>query len=363
MARPQIAGEDCTMPSMVHGVRQRVVRSFRQPRRRQIIAVVLGTVAVAGLLLWRARGVEHYEQNLALNVGADIVGALVTIFLISPILRRAQGGRVREHIRLDYDWFSEQVSAAALSVKVLDTFSNLLDSPVNARFFAAVRSAVDRRAYVHILLLDPESLAVAQRASELGEMPGGADVRREILRNLRALHEFSKRLTDAQRRRFEVRLYSASAGITLYRWDDKVLVSFLTLGRLSGQGPQLEVAVASPLGGFVEQRFDELWRYSTPMMHFMSMPVTLVEPDGALREFACRYVLHDDEIYLIDHVLVAELARRRAEPVEAYCRAETAVRYELGVAEDGVLLATLRELYAEKYDGTASAFIHLKAVA
>jgi hypothetical protein len=351
---------------MTVGVRERLgrrmLRPLRQPRRAQIVGVFLGVVAVALLLLWQARNLADYDENLALNMGADIVGALLTIFLITPILRRAQGGRVREHVRLDYEWYTEQVSGATSVVKLLDTFSNILDQPVTRRFLRSVEGAIERSAYVQILLLDPDSLAVQQRERELGDRPGHADVRREILRNLRTLDAFEHALSDKQRRRFEVRLYNASAGVTLYRWDDKVLVSFLTVGRLSGQGPQLEVTVASPLGGFVEQRFEELWHFSKPMDQFMHLPLTLVEADGSARELTCRFVAHEGRHYVMDQHVVTEMARRRDGRLEAFCRPEPAVRYEPVLVDDREieLWTVLREQYAEKYDGRGAAFVLLK---
>jgi hypothetical protein len=341
---------------------RRLLRPLRQPRRAQIVAVFLGVVALAVLLLWYARRIADYDENFALNMGADIVGALLTIFLITPILRRAQGGRVREHVRLDYDWYTEQVSGATSVVKLLDTFSNILDQPVTRRFLRAVEGAIERSAYVQILLLDPDSLAVQQREHELGDQPGQADVRREILRNLRTLDAFAHALTDKQRRRFEVRLYNASAGVTLYRWDDKVLVSFLTVGRLSGQGPQLEVTVASPLGGFVEQRFEELWHFSKPMDQFMHLPVTLIEGDGSARDLTCRFVALEGRHYVMDQHVVTEMARRRDGRLEAFFRSDTTVRYEPLLVDDrdAELSTLLRERYAEKYDGRGGAFVLLQ---
>jgi hypothetical protein len=334
-----------------------------------MLTVLVGLAAVAAVLLWLGAGIDHYRQNVALNVGADVVGAIVTIFLITPLISRAQDGRVREHGRLDYEWFTEQVFGATSCVKLLDTFSNLLDQPVTDRFFRAVQAAIGRQAYIQFLLLDPDSLAVALRAQELGEAPGQDtpgydDIRREIMRNLRTLQAFHMRLTEAQRRRFEVRLYAASAGVTVYRWDDKALVSFLSVGRLSGQGAQLEVTVGSPLGTFVEQRFDELWRHSKPMDLFMHLPVTLVESDGSQRKFDSRFVLLDDMFYVVDHNVVTEMARRRDGQLSAYCRSDTEIRYELIVVDDRdvPLRAALDEHFAEKYDVTGSGFVCLRPI-
>jgi hypothetical protein len=343
---------------------RRLTAPLRQPRRPQTLTVLVGLAAVAVFLLWQSAGVDHYPQNVALNVGADIVGAIVTVFVIMPMISRAQDGRVREHARLDYEWFTDQVYGATSCVKLLDTFSNLLDQPVTDRFFRAVELAIGRQSQVQVLLLDPDSLAVALRAQELGEIPGQADIRREIMRNLRTLHAFDARLSEAQRRRFEVRLYSVSAGVTLYRWDDKALVSFLSVGRISGQGVQLEVTVGSPLGVFVEQRFDELWRHSKPVDQFMRLHVMLVEADGSQREFASRFVVVQDVLYVVDHDVVSHMARRRVGDLSAYCRRDPETRYEPIVVDDEAdLLPDLHDHFADKYDVRGSTFVWLRPLA
>lgn len=327
----------------------------------QTLLALAGLAAVAAILLWQSVGIDAYRQNLALNLGADIIGAMVTIFVITPLISRAQEGRVREHARLDYEWFTDQVSSATVCVKVLDTFSNLLDQPVTERFFRAVRLAIGRQSHVQILLLDPDSLAVTLRAQELGEVPGHADIRREIMRNMRALHAFEHTLTKAERRHFEVRLYSASAGVTLYRWDDRVLVSFLSVGRLSGQGVQLEVTVGSPLGTFVEQRFDELWHQGMEMGRFLYLTVTLMEADGTRRAFSSRFVTVDGIIYVVDHDVVSYMARRRVGELNAYCHADTTIQYEpLIVDEDQFLQAQLDDHFTDKYDIRGSTFVWLR---
>jgi hypothetical protein len=136
------------------------------------------------------------------------------------------------------------------------------------------------------------------------------------------------------------------------------------VGRLSGQGAQLEVTVSSPLGTFVEQRFDELWRHSKPMDLFMHLPVTLVESDGSQRKFDSRFVLLDDMFYVVDHNVVTEMARRRDGQLSAYCRSDTEIRYELIVVDDRdvPLRAALDEHFAEKYDVTGSGFVCLRPI-
>jgi hypothetical protein len=339
---------------------RRLFSPFRQVRKSQIVVMAV-LAALTVLLLWQAVGISQYRQNLALNVGAEVISAMITIFVITPLISRAQDGRVREHARLDYDLFTDRVYRATSCVKLLDTFSNLLDQPVTERFLHAVLLAIGRQADIQVLLLHPESLAATLRAQELGEPAGHLNVRREILRNLRVLTTFERRLTEEQRRHFEVRLYTASAGVTLYRWDDKAMVSFLSVGRLSGQGGQLEVTAGSALGLFVEQRFEELWQQSIPMDQFMWIPVTLVAADGWRREYISQFIALDDGLYVIDQDVVSQMARRRTGDLTAYCRGDAGTRYEpIVVDEDAELFVRLRAQLADKYDLPGSTFVWLR---
>jgi len=339
----------------------RVVTLARQPRRAQMIVAVVGLSALAALLMLSAAGMDQYRENVALNIGADVVGALVTIVLITPIIRRAQNGRIREVSHLNYAWFTEQVSGATRSIRVLDTFSSLLDLDITDRFFRALTKVMGREASVQVLLLDPDSPAVAVRAKELDQAPEHTDVRREIMRNLRALQRFEQLLNTDARRLFEVRLYSASAGVTLYQWDDRALVSFLSIGRLSGQGAQLEVPMSSQVGAFVDQRFAELWRFSRPLNRFLQLRLTLVEADGSQREFSCRYVDVGEVRYVANHEVLGQMARRRRGELGAYCDGDPARPFELDLVDDRdeSLYAKLASHFTDKYGDGISPFIHL----
>lgn len=337
-----------------------LARTLRTPRRPQSLTVLVLLAAVAALLLWRSKGMDNYGENLTLNLGTDIVGVVVTVFVIGPLISRAQEGRVREHTRLDYEWFSAQVFRSTSNVKVLDTFSNLFGPQFSERLFRGIKSATAQGARVQILLLDPDSLAVILRGRELGEQ--SADIRRDIMRNLRTLDRFARRLDEGARQFLEVRLCSTSPGVTLYRWDDRSLVSFLTVGKLSGEGVQLEVAVRSPLGAFVEQRFDELWQQSKSMERFTHLPVTLVDATDGRRDFTCRFVYVDDCLYVAGHDLVSYMARHRLDQLSAFSEDLGAPgAYELVVIDDESELHTLlMQHFAEKYDASATAFVELR---
>ncbi|MET7354771.1 hypothetical protein [Streptomyces mirabilis] len=150
--------------------------------------------------------------------------------------------------------------------------------------------------------------------------------------------------------------------MTLYRWDERSLVFFLTVGRLSGEGVQLEVAVHSPLGTFAEQRFDELWQQSKPIERFTHLPLTQVDATDGRREFSCRFVYVDDCLYVAGHDLVSYMARHRLDQLSAYSEALTAAdAHELIVVDDeSELHGLLMQRFAEKYDASAGAFVELR---
>ena len=67
--------------------------------RPKVLVALLVLLALAAGLLWWAFGIPEYAQNLALNVGADLIGAVVVIFVISPLITRLNEAR-REHLAL-----------------------------------------------------------------------------------------------------------------------------------------------------------------------------------------------------------------------------------------------------------------------
>jgi hypothetical protein len=353
----------------------RLLRGLRSLARRPgwLILIVLGLGASAGLLVYGTLGTPDGLPNAALNAGTSMLGALITVAIIGPIIRYVQEGTVREHGRLDYGWFSDQVAEAVHHVQILTTFSNVLDHPATDRFLRGVRAALARRAQVRILLLNPTSLAADLRQQELAggrqsDLAGGnlrLSVQREIMRNLRRLAPFADELSERDRARFEVRLYDASASITLYRWDDRALVSFLPIGRFSELGSQLEVSMRSPLGEFIEQRFQELWddRSTVTMTDFLHVSVTLVEDEQTARHFVVRYVEHEDVCYVVHTEVLAAMARRPAS-LRAYLRRDPSQSHELVIVDshDADLHETLDVAYAEKYDAHALAFVGLLPV-
>jgi hypothetical protein len=323
--------------------------------------VLAGLLVVAVFLLGLGWGIDPYYPNVAINVGADLIGAIVTIFVIMPIVSRASEGRVREHPRLDYAWYVDRVADATSAVRVMDTYSNLLDGPHTPHFFQAVELALERQSIVQILLLDPNSPAARQRAHELDD----PDVYREIMRNLRALNDFRNTIQPVSlSRNFNVRIYTASPSIAVYRWDDKALVSFFPVGKISSQGVQLEVVVDSPLGKFVNERFNSLWTVSKDLEKFMRLPVTLADANVTGTRLEVEFIQLDGRFYVGDSRIMAQMARRRPEATLVYSDCDQQVLNELAIIDDtqSELFTTLSDQFEEKYGHSEEFFIRLEPV-
>jgi len=324
--------------------------------RPKVVLALLVLLALATLLLLWAKGIGQYGQNLALNVGADLIGASVVIFVVSPLITRAQYGRIREHRRMDYGKFTNRVMQATTEIRVLDTFSFLFDKPGADHFFRAAREAMSRQAHVRVLLLHPDSRAARQRASELASDRGHVDLHREIMRNVRQLDAFATSLTEPLAHRFDARLYAASASVTLYRWDDRSLISFLPIGRLSGDGTQLEVGSTSPLGTFVGERFDELWDHGSPITECLRIRLDVTDGQSTAFTHLCEYVHHDDRIHVAEPALLAHLAARTS---RFYASVPPDGATYLLEAVDPAEQEALGTLFAEKYERAGHSFVRL----
>jgi hypothetical protein len=327
---------------------------------RQNMAVFIGLTVVAALLLGLGRGIDQYSQNIAINVGADLVGAIVTIFVIMPILSRATEGRVREHSRLDYGWYVDRVAGSTSTVRILDTYSNLLDGPHTQDFFQAVKRALQRQAIVQILLLDPDSSPATPRGHQLDD----PDTYREIMSNLRILHHFrNTELPLSLRNKFRVHVYQAPPLVTMYRWDDKAMVSFPSPSKFFSQGAQLEVTISSPLGEFANKQFNALWNAGTDLERFMYLPVTLAGLDIADSHLV-EFVTLNNRIYLGSFRLIAQIVRRGTGPARAYLDYDRQKFNEFTMVDDtqAELHAALNDRFHDKYGHSHEVFINLEPI-
>ncbi|TDC37109.1 hypothetical protein E1211_11330 [Micromonospora sp. 15K316] len=271
-------------------------RSGRTPRQRRAFVVGGGLLATAVVMLlaaWRSSG---FLSDLLLNIGASVVLAAISYVIFDPLFEEARKARVQEHLSFDQEAFVARLGRCR-RVRVLDTWTILLDDQHRQATLEAIEAALRNGAQVQLLLLDPDCTAAQQRSEELERQ--GVDVPGHIRANLRHLMALRRKLGENER--FQVRVYDASPSIQLYQWDGRSLISFFPVGKLSFNVPQLEVDMGSPLGGFVHARFEELWDHdqaTAPLERYDRLTVTLGTASSDYLRAEMAYVEFDGEHYI-----------------------------------------------------------------
>ncbi|MEC3981218.1 hypothetical protein [Amycolatopsis sp. H20-H5] len=224
-------------------------------RRRAYVAIAGVLAVLTALLLVAAAGSADYGRNLALNLGADLIGTIVVLFLIAPMIERGDRGRDSVLDRFDHKAFIRQAGDARHRIMVLELWLDLLQGTYRKPFADALRGALKRDVELRILLLDPDAAAARQRADDLGR----TNVNTNILENLQRLHEFRQSLPERLRGNIDIRVYAALPPVQMYRVDDRLIVSFFPVNMTSWNAAQYQTNPQAQLGTFVCAKFDELW--------------------------------------------------------------------------------------------------------
>lgn len=251
-------------------------------------------------MLVAAGAIRGFASDLLLNLGSSMALAAVSYLIFDPIFDEARKARVQEHERFDQASFIDRMRETSRNIRILDTWTLLLERRNHLRTFDAMREALDHGATIRILLLDPTSAAALQRTEELERRQ--IDVGAQIMDNLRQLYLFRDQLRSSEMKsRLRVCVYDASPSIQLYQWDDRALISFFPIGKVSFDVPQLEVDMASPWGQFVDRRFDELWNqrdHVRSLDRYWLLAVTLTQGSERLDTVPLPYVGAEHQVYL-----------------------------------------------------------------
>jgi hypothetical protein len=241
----------------------RVGLGARSKRRmRRILVGFALAVGAGGLVVWSSQADADgfaFRAELLMNLGAGLLMTLATYVVLNPLFRELRTATMAERPYLDRDALIDSFAKSRSIIALLETWTDMLEPPYRNRFLDALRAAMGRGTVVRVLLLNPDSDGAKLRAHELNYR---RDVQLSILNNLRVLQEVSDSVRDASRGSLQVRLYTASPSIQMYRWDDVASISFFPLDQSNFSSPQIEAYMTTPLGEFVERRFDELWSAS-----------------------------------------------------------------------------------------------------
>lgn len=346
-------------------------------RRLRRTAPVGGSLLAlsAALIVWSWLTAGGFGSDLLLNLGASLVLAAVSYVIFDPIFEDASRARVQEHERFDQDGFIDRIRDTRRNIRILDTWTLLLDGAHRDDTFGALRRSLTHGATVRILLLDPDSSAARQRSEELDLHR--VDVAAQIMSNLRHLHQFREGLSVEQRGRLRVSVYDASPSIQLYQWDGRALISFFPIGKVSFDVPQLEVDMASPWGQFVDRRFDELWAHGDhirSLERYWRLTVALTQDGQPVDTVPVPYVADDERLYIdgtgpLAHRIADQVLQNNHHGIAAFGAAvvwpprltdQPPRGFTLGRVEpgDSPAPADVLELFDQKYRGYPPESLH-----
>ena len=329
----------------------------RHPRQTLILAW-LAALSIA-LVIYAYYGLHNnFWVALALSLGTNLMIVVATYLVFNPLVEQVRAATTREHHRLDHDAFIAHVAASRSIVCILSTWTFLLEDPYRERFLSAVRTALNRRVTVQMLLLDPMSKGAESRGEELHWRRESVSML--IVSSLRHLEQFrTEAINERMRQHLQVRIYSASPSVMYYRWDNKAYISFFAIGRMADNAPKLETFMTTPWADFVRDRFEELWNQPTTATLERYLHVGLVLRDQAGKEtgFLVEYVSLEDVNYVASPALtqlairhgIANLTARFNEAPH-YAADSISTEYTLTVVDESPDRSrSVIELFKSKY--------------
>jgi len=281
-------------------------------QRRRLLAVLAATLLVSIALLRLAfLGVSPGMADILVNLGASLLGVVVTVIVLEPLIERSRTPEEVIHSEFPHQAFLDGVTTANRMVRIMGAWPYVMDHPWRRRFLVELRQAVERGVRVQILILDPESKAAEQRTRDLDNQFDVAVVIGDVLQTL---WELAQQLPERTVGQLAVRVYSSLPPARMYRWDSRAVSSFFPKGNWVGSDiKHYETSMNSRLAQFVDEQFDLLWRdaETIPLGEYFLIDLDIATPAADFLTRRAQYAVVDGELFVAAGDIVAELYRMR----------------------------------------------------
>ncbi|HEY9674161.1 MAG TPA: hypothetical protein V6D11_22170 [Waterburya sp.] len=225
-------------------------------------------------------GEEFNFSVISQNLGYNLLGAVAAFIAFEIIFRKLKEVEEQQGVKLDFFKKSEFVNAVyqakfnnigsqnnMVPIRIMETWTELLrDEDYRERIVNAIlNSIINNNVEIEILLLDPENRdLVKARTKELKDTSpefSNINVEENIYINLCQVQKIRKKLAEEGKPdKLRVKLYNTSPSLAIYMCAPNLFVTFFRSGKLTTMGKQLRLPVDSPVGGFINERFDEIWQ-------------------------------------------------------------------------------------------------------
>jgi hypothetical protein len=273
---------------------------------------------------------DNFRQGLDFGLAGNFIGALVILYFAEPLIRQARDAQTEVVPGVDLTGMIASIVKSRQPVRVLEISTYLLADQHRFEFLKAVRTAVARGVQVQILILDPETDSAVQRDRELVDI----DLLGLIRSNLLHLWQLSQepdmtKWPDV----FAVRLYSNLPGLQIYQSEQRAHIALFIPGMRSDRAPQLVTKLATTLGGYAGEYFDDVWNADSTFTldGYWKVGVTLDDPaagSAAAERYQACYVIIDGTTYL-SHPKLDDNLDGFDDVVSAYFDGPRAARVEL----------------------------------
>ena len=336
----------------------RISRVFR--RRPGYYTGLVGISLLGTLIIGMATLVGDLPREVMINLGASVLGVVLTAIVLEPLIERARRPEEVIHAEFPYQSYMAAVDDASQRIRIMSAWPYVMDYPWRGHFLTAVEGALSRGVTVQILVLDPLSKAAEQRAFDLNDK---VDVSSVISDVLQAFNRFQVSVLESSPLlALDIRVYSSQPPARLYRWDNRALSSFFPMG--SGVGTDVrhyETNVTSGLGRFVDEQFDLIWQdnQTEQLNGYLFLSITLTVTS---KIYTAQYVLVGEELFAATLELGDDVFRNLITDLTVHLHVlpaklrETAIRnFKMqGVPDDDDVVAAVSACFERKY-GAASA--------
>ena len=266
--------------------------------------------------------------NVWQNMGFNLLGAVCTFVAFDIVFCRLKEFDEQQGVKLDcFDKlefintimgaknFNKLSQNSVAPIRIMEVWTEFLrDNVYRERFAQAILKYIEtNNTEIEILLLNPENKdLVDARCLELQAVSSEFNnIAERIYINLREIQKIIKKLEDRGKQdKLKVKLYNTSPSLAIYMCDPNMFVTFFRSG-MTTMSKQLKLPVDSPVGAFINERFEEIWQDTKTISLENCLYVTVdVIKCGIVHSTydKVKYILCDQGYYLQNARLFQDIA-------------------------------------------------------